>query len=380
MNAPLQPLPLQRTPEGLAYERYIRSARDMLKGMTSKDQKRAAEANADFIRGLTNPRLTPDERDGMLQKAITPAAVHVDTLLAGISVMYKNDAYIGERLMPVVPVNKRSDKYATYNKRDRFNAPDDLISTRGKSNEVTEGRSTDSYAVLDYGLSNFLDLETVQNQDAPLNEMVDLVESIAEMLALKREKRILTIVSTSGNYGGNTGAITSTNWNDSTGGTILSDILAADAALYSGSTPTRKLAFTSLTVWNTCIAVNPIIKGLFNYVREGIATTQQVAGYFGFDDILVSRAREETANEGQTASYARMLTTDIFGILQVAERPSLRSLHFGSTFRMVGDPFTTQWPDAAVGKRGGIYARIAVSETHKVVAGDAGYLITGVAT
>jgi hypothetical protein len=98
------------------------------------------------------------------------------------------------------------------------------------------------------------------------------------------------------------------------------------------------------------------------------------------DDILISRAREDTANVGQTATYARMMTQKFFGILRVANRPTTRSLHFGSTFRMNGDPYTTEWPDPGIGKRGGVWSRVSVSEDHKVVAGDAGFLITAAIT
>lgn len=372
------PAPRSRTEKGLQYERWIKSVREQLSGMSAEAQAKAAKANVDFCRGLASPRYSASYQ-GEIAKAVAPGAVHVDTLLATMSVMYKNDDYIGVQLMPYVPVTKRSDKYAVYPKRERFAFPDDLIGHRSSPNELEATRTTDNYSVEDYGFKNYLDLETVQNQDAPLNEMLDLVESINEGIAFREEKRILAIVVNSSNYAGNT-ATAGTNWNDSTGGTFISDMLAATSGLYTGQTPTRKLGFCTLTVWNTGVANNPVVRDLFKYNQSGMATTSQIAGYFGLDDILVSRSREDTANSGQTASYARMATTDIFGVLAVAQRPTLRSLHFGSTMRMAGDPYTTQWSDPGVGKRGGVWARVSVSEDHKVVAGDAGFLLTSLLT
>jgi hypothetical protein len=358
-------VPVQRTEKGLRYEKFINNVRNLLDGKTPEEQKKAVQANEQLAKALGLGKY----------KAVTPAAVHVDTLLSTFSVMYANDEYIGERLMPAIPVSKRSDKYASYPKRERFAYPDDEIGQRSSPNELDASRTTDNYSVKDYGFMNYLDLEVMANEDAPFNEMIDLVESINEGIALKREKRIATIVQASGNYGGNTANAT-TKWDTATtGGTIVADILAADAGLWSGPSPTLKLGVTTLDNWNTCIVNNPAIRDLFKYVSEGLTTTQAFARYFGLDDVLIGRPREDTANSGQTASYSRIWTTDFFAILRVAKRPTLRSLHFGSTFRMNGDPVTTQWNDPKIGKRGGVYAKVAVSEDHKVVAGDAAFFI-----
>jgi hypothetical protein len=381
----IQPIeaPIHRTAKGLKYEKFIVHAREELQGTSAEQQKRCAKANLDFIKGLSSPRYGASyeaELQKNVTKAVTPAAVHVDTLLATVSVMYKNDDYVGDLLMPIVPVTSRSNLYIVYPKRERLNAPDDLLGYRASPNELDQSRSTDNYSVKDYGLKNYLDLETLQNQDAPLNEMLDVVEALNEAMALKREIRQLTILSTSGNYAGNTAARGSAWTTANTGGSVFSDVLGAVSNLWSGQGATRKVGFTTLAVWNTNIAQNQAIADRFKYTQGGLTTSQQFAGLFGLDDVVVTRARMDTANIGQTASYARILTGDFFSVLSVAQRPTVRSAHFGSTFRMQGDPWTTQWSDPSVGKRGGIYARVSISEDYKVIAGDAGFLITGVNT
>ena len=180
-------------------------------------------------------------------------------------------------------------------------------------------------------------------------------------------------------YGGNTAAA-ALKWDIASGGSIISDLLGAESGLFTGPNPTQKIGFCSLATWNTGIANNPALHELFKYTTSGLRTTTQVAQFFGLDDILVSRSRKDTANIGQSAVFTRMMVEDNVGVLRVATRPTTRSLHFGSTFRMNGDPFTTQWDDPNIGKRGGIYARVAVSEDYKVVAPDAGFLITDVLT
>ena len=361
------------------FKAYSDGVRDLLDGKSKEDQEKALVLHQSFIRGLANPRHNRGPSMSQLEKAVTPAMVHVDGVLSNFSKMYANARFIGELLMPVVSVDKRSDKYSVYPKRERLAVPKTRIGARGQAQELDETRETDNYSVADYALKAYVELETIRNQDAPLNEMIDAVEGVLQGLALDREDRILTILTTSGNYAGNT-TTAGTNWNDSTGGTMLADIRAAISAMWTGRGPIKKYGFCPITVWNSGIAENPTLHERFKYTVGGAAVTTQVANYFGLDDILVTEAREDTANIGQTASYARLVTADVFGVVAVSERPSLRSAHFGSTFRTTGSPFTAQWTDPDRGTHGGIVTRTAVSEDHKVVAGDAGYYLTSLLT
>jgi hypothetical protein len=371
-------VPLQRTVNGIRFEKWYDEVRNLLDGKDEIAQRKALLANQEFCRGIGLPSSSGSSI--VLDKAVSPSAVHVNQLLSTFSVMYANDEYIGLRLMPIVPVMKRSDVYAVYPKRERFNYPDDQLGLRSEANEIDASRTTDNYSVKDYGLSNYLDLETLQNEDAPLNEMLDLFEAINDGIAFKEEIRIATIVQASANYGGNTAAA-ATKWDTATtGGTIVADIVGADGALWRGRTPTKKIGVTTLDNWNTCIFNNPSLTDKIKYTQTGILSTQLVAAMFGLDDILIGRARSDTANSGQTASYSRIWSTDFFAILTVAARPTVRSLHFGSTFRLRNDPVSTEWIDPKVGKQGGIRAKVALSEDHKVVAGDAAFYISDVKT
>lgn len=376
MSKPLDLVPVQRTEKGLRFEKWYDEVRNLLDGKDDVSQRKAVMANQAFCRGIGLPVSSGKEIGHVVDKAVTPSAVHVDALMSNFSVMYANDEYIGDRLMPVVPVEKRSDLYTKYPKRERFAYPDDELSFRAEANEVDASRENDNYSVRDYGLGNYLDLETMGNQDAPLDEMLDLNAAVNDGIAFKKEVRIATIVQASGNYGGNT-AGAAIKWDTaSTGGSIVSDIVAADSALWSGFTPTKKIGVTTLDNWNSLIFNNPSLTDKIKYTQKGILTTDLVASMFGLDDILIGRARQDTANIGQTASYGRIWSSDFFAILRVAIRPTRRSLHFGSTFQLRNDPVTTQWFDPKVGKRGGVRLKVAVSQDHKVVAGDAAFYIS----
>lgn len=375
----LDKVPTHETERVRQFRKFADGVRNMLDGKTKEDQEKALIANQAFIKGLAEPKHYRAPNMSQLEKAVTPAMVHVDSLMSNFSLMYANSRFITDILMPVVMVDKRSDKYSVYPKRERLAVQDTRIGARGNANEIDESRETSNYSVVDYALKGYVEVETIKNQDAPLNEMLDMLEGVLEGLALDREDRRLTILTTAGNYAGNT-AGAGTNWNDSTGGSMLTDIRAGISACWNGRGANKKYGFCPITVWNSGIAENAALHERFKYTQGGPAVTKQVANYFGLEDILVTEAREDTANIGQTASYARLVTADVFGIVTVADRPSLRSAHFGSTFRTKDTPFTASWTDPDRGVRGGIVSRTAVSEDHKVVAGDTSFYLTSLLT
>jgi hypothetical protein len=274
-------------------------------------------------------------------------------------------------------VNKLSDKWYIYSKRDRLSGPDDSLGNRAKANEINETRTTSNYACSPYGLSNWLSETDVANQDAPLNEMVDLTASVNDVLDLKEEIRIATVMTTAANFGSNTSALSGTSRWDTATSDPYSDINNALDALWTGFGPTRIVAYCGVEVFRA-LQKHPSIVDRFKNVTGGAVSKAQILSLWPeIDDLLVGRARKDTANEGQTASYSRIWGKQ-FGLARVARTPSPRIAAFGFTLRFKNERITTQWFDQTVGVRGGWYARVAFDETHKVTASDTGYLYTTV--
>lgn len=309
-------------------------------------------------------------------KFLGPSSVHNDSTLSNMSVQYANEEFIGQQLMPVVETSKLSDIFFVYDKRSRLAVPDDAVGSRGDANEITDARSTDTFSCKAYALKNYVDALTLANQDAPLNEMMDLVMSLNDMIDLAEEIRIATVLTTSGNYAtANTSALGAADrWDSAGGGNPIKNIQDALAAIWMGRGPTDLVGFCSLDVFNV-LSRHPDIRDLFKYggTAPGLASANMIADFFGMSKLLVGKARKDTANSGATASYSRVWGTDYFGILRVARNPGIRTAAFGYTFRF-GEKSTTQWWDPSKGTEGGYYARVAVKEDHKVVANDTGYL------
>lgn len=348
-------------------------------------QKAAREAPyVKFMAGLKALRASDDPKhqavwkkhvESLRKLALTPGISHVDTLLSNISLQYANGDFIGDLLMPVVPVDKRSDKYVTFDKRNRMGAPDDALGPRATANEVFTAWGFDNYSVRDYGLKGFVDANELANQDDVFDEMVDITEQTAAQIDLRRELRQSALLTNPANYGANTLSLGSTVQWDSVGtGDPIGNLQAMNAALFTGNgAATKKIAFTSLGILNV-LANHIKIRGLYQYQSAGLATADQIARFFGWDQLVVCEARMDTANEGQNGAYAR-IWGNVFGVVRVAQRPSRRSGQFAATFR-AGRRVADQWFEQGVGVRGGYYVRNACSEDYKIMAPDMGFLIT----
>lgn len=347
-----------RTPEGRKFDRFVASLKAAQTSADPKVKAAVERANASILACKS-----------------TPSQVHIDSAMTTMSLMYANDDYIGERLMPIVFTGgKLSAKYFTYPKRERFAYPDDAASDRSSVNELNESRSSQSVSLEGRALKEWVGQDTLNNQDAPLNELMDAQANVLEGLAFKRELRIAAIVGASGSYGSNTGS-PAVLW--SAGGDPLGDIDTAKAACWNGRGAGKKVAFMSLAVWNVLkrhANVLDTMKYGGSSDRPAIASLQAFAQLIGVDEVLVSESRKDTANEGQASATYSRIWPDVFGIVRVAA-PSVRNAGFGFTFRDA-PVRQTMWFDQAPGVSGGYFTKASCHESHDIVAADTSYLLT----
>jgi hypothetical protein len=282
--------------------------------------------------------------------------------------------------MPMVMTDgKLGGQYFEYDRRDRLAYPDDTITARGTVNELGANRIRSSYALQPRSLSEKVDEFTLQNQTAPLNELMDAQLHVMDGMMFNREVRVAAVCAASGNYSGNTTAIAAGDrWDTATGGDPGAVIDVARAAVWSGMGPGRWVLAMSLSVYNV-LKRHPRILDTFKYSAAAtggpkFATRQMLAEYFEVDEVVVGKARKDTANIAQTASYSR-IWSDIVALLRVSNGPSLRNAAFGYVLQDKPSLSDLLWLPQEGGK--GVYqARVTHADQEKVVAGPSGYLVT----
>jgi hypothetical protein len=321
----------------------------------------------------------------MRQKFLTAGDVHTDANISNMSIMYGNEDFIGLELMPIVLVDKKTDQIQVYPQRERLEVPDTALDEYGNVKEINESRDTTTYVCEGQGLKNAISGEALSNQDAPLNEMMDLTESIIELCALADEQRIATVCDLNTNYGANTQALAAVNRWDVPGGDPIGIMQLAMRSLWRGRGSADTVMNSTIDVYHT-LSRHEDILGLFQYngSSPGLATPDMIAQFLSADRYLVAAAREQTANEAATAVYGRVWT-DNWAVRRVARNPGLRNAVWGNTLRwkMAGIPgvtpnnglITQQWYDNKAGTAGVFWAKFAYQQTHDVFAPLTGYLV-----
>jgi hypothetical protein len=320
--------------------------------------------------------ITGDE----LRKFATPGDVHVDPLLTDFAVNYKNVGFVGDACFPVIPVNKRSAKYAVFEaSRRNLRVQNTLRAPRTAAKTVEyEVDLTNSYAAEEYSLASGVDDQERDNADAPIDPDQRAARIALEGLLLDREDRIGTKVRLAANYtashvvalaGGN-------QWSDAVNSSPKVDVDAGRDLIVQH---TGVLPNTLLLPWLVVqkLKLNNKITDAFKYTatQGAVINLEQLKAYFEIDNIVVAGALKNTANEGAAAVIARIWGKDVWmGYVDPNSSPQ-DGISFGKTFRWKqnGQPRLTRSyyePKART-----TWTEVTEANDEKITAKDCGYLI-----
>lgn len=115
---------------------------------------------------------------------------HIDRALTNMSVAYMQgaNAFIADKVFPIVNVKKQSDIYYVYSKADMFR---DEVQERGRAAESAGGNfnitESDPYHCRKYAFHYDITQEEKVNYDAPLDIDRDATSWLSEKMLLKRE-------------------------------------------------------------------------------------------------------------------------------------------------------------------------------------------------
>ena len=201
--------------------------------------------------------------------------LHIDRALTDFSVAYMNEDYIGDTVAPLLPVDKRSDKYFVYN-RDAFLRASALDSN-GRPTSVrrpgTEAVLSDfalsstSYYADEYARKQLVPYANMQYADQPLQPQIDATIQITEQLKIDNEIQVANMVGKISSYA-------STN----------------TATLTTGSTGTSWASYTSansnpfLNIEQAIIAVRKGVMKTANALLMTIDTAQYLLDHPTYKD------------------------------------------------------------------------------------------------
>lgn len=333
----------------------------------------------------------------------TLGQVHVNRPLTNLSIAYRQSAqdYVADRVFPIVPVQKKSDAYFLYDRDFWFRSEMRKRAPGTESAGADYKLSTDTYVCDVWALHKDVDDQIRANEDAPLSSDRDATEWLTQQALILREKEFASnymqadvwTFEADGVASGPTaaGSFDPTNessndvlhWNDEASNPIKNIRDGRRFVLERTGYKPNKLTL-SRSVFDALIDHPDIVDRIKYGQTQGapaMANEQTLAQIFQLEQVLVSDAIENTAQEGAAESNSFIVGKNAL-LSYCPARPSIMTPSAGYTFSWTG--YLGAAAGAAQIKKmrldwlnsDRIEAEAAFDQ--KKVAGDLGYFFSGI--
>lgn len=314
----------------------------------------------------------------------TKGDVHVNKPLSQISIAFLQDQrnFVSDQVFPNIPVSHQSDRYYTYD-RGEFNR--DEMRERAPATESAGGSytvdNTPTYYAPVYSFHRDVDDQIRTNADSMLNLDREATAYLSHKAMIKREALWATKYFATSIWA--TDVTPSPLW-DAASSTPIEDIQTGiDTVLQSTGFMPNTLVMGH-EVWSTLknhVDIVERIKFTSGNNNPAVVNTEAFAALFGLDRVLISRAIQNTANEGQTAAHSFILGKSAL-LCYSAPNPGLMIPSAGYTFSWNG-----MFGASALGSRVKRFrmeslasdrVEIEMAFDQKLVAADLGYFLSAV--
>lgn len=262
----------------------------------------------------------------------TAGDVHVDAALSEIAIAYRNKQFIADQVLPLVPVEKQSDKYYIWDKGSWLTNQVELRTPGDTYPEARMKLSTDTFYCDIYHLGFPIPDENVKNQDAAIDLETRGAEFLAHQFALNREIQIAATIFTTGVWDTNpTVGADFVAWDDDDNSNPPEDLdtyrdtVLQNTGVLPNTLVIGKQVFSKLRR-------NPILLDMFKYTGKGILTAAQVAEALDIERLLVGTCVQRTSAEGAGTAAQAFVWGKKALLLYVPPKPALDEPAAGYTF------------------------------------------------
>ena len=270
-------------------------------------------------------------------------SVHIDAILTNISVAYlqNQDNFVADKIFPIIPVDKKSNKFFIYNKNDWFR---DEAQRRAPATESAGGGyslSTNSYSCDVFAFHKDVDDYTQANADVPLQPLKEASEFVTRRLLLRRELQFVSDFFTTGVWGKDLTGVAGTpsanqfkQWSDYAASDPITDIEDAKDVILGTTGLDANTLLLGYQVFKK-LKNHPDLVDRIKYTSSQTITTDMIAAMFDIPRVFVAKAIKATNNEGGTAAYGYAFGKSAL-LLHVAPSAGLLTPSAGYTFAWTG--------------------------------------------
>jgi hypothetical protein len=326
----------------------------------------------------------------------TARAVHTDQPLTNISVAFLQNAsnFVASRVFPNIRVQKQSDVYYTYD-RGFFNRNQAKLRAPATEAAIAGfGLSTDNYRADVVALKTQLAWQVEANADAPVQLERANTELLLHQMLIQKEVDWATKYFGSGIWGTNYAGVASSpgtgevvQWSDQTSGDPISNIRTAKTDMMEATGFMPNTGVMSQRVVDELLDHPDIVdrikySGGVGNQNPAMASEQTLAQLFGLERILVMRAIQNTAAEGDANAHSFIGGKNAL-LAYVAPTPGLMTPTAGYTFTWSGyqgggNEFGVTTSRREDDKIKATEVEAEMAYTHKLVASDLGVMFNDI--
>lgn len=215
---------------------------------------------------------------------------HIDRALTNISVAYMQsaDAFIADKVFPILPVTKQSDVYYVYSKSDFFR---NEVQERGRGAESAGGQwnmsIAEPYHCRKYAYHYDITQEEKVNYDQPINIDRDTTEWLSQKMLLKREIDFADKYFKTNIWGTDIAGDGATvkYWDDQMSDPVA-DVTNAMLIMAENTGKKPNFAIISPDVFYA-LKNHDAIMDRIKYTQRGIVTAELIASLFELENIYV---------------------------------------------------------------------------------------------
>lgn len=261
----------------------------------------------------------------------TPQSVHIDAALSNISIAYRNDNYVADKVFPILPVDKQSDYYFTFTRDFWFR---NSVERRGPGAKYAEGGlevSSTQYVCINKGLSFPLPRETIENQDAAIDLETDGAEWLGDQFQLDREIALAAKMMDASAWGSSATLTGTSQWSDYANSDPIGNIETAMETVKKAIGRYPNVLLMGAEVWDK-LKFHPDMLDLYKHTEKAIMTKEMVAKVFdGIEQLLVGDAIYNSSAEGVAFSGGYIWPKNVVA-MYVPKSPSIRTPAAGYSF------------------------------------------------
>lgn len=306
--------------------------------------------------------------------------------LTAVSLAYANQSFIADSVLPRLMIDIQSFKWSKYTLADGFTIPDTRVGRKSAPNQIdwTATEQTDSTS--DYALEDAIPQADILNAAAaqavagmmPIDPEARSTQLLTDLIALDRELRVATTMTTLGTYpAANRATLSGTSqWSDFTNSDPVQAILTGlDACIMRPN-----VLVMGQAVWSKLRTHPKVTAAVYptggNATGGGSAVSRQaLADLFEVEEVLVGASYYNSAKPGQTASLARVWGKHCSAFYRAPNMmtPTQNMMAFGFTAQFGQRVAGTIERDPNVGMRGGVRVRVGESVREVISANDVAY-------